>query len=161
MGKHKRNTGPGNKTVVVRQPTAHRVFVTILSVLFMSVTVFLSVYLWIFAQEGSGPVSLLLILFEGGICVPLTLWHITWRVTLDEQGVRKEVFGRTTRSYAWTQVQGVERFKPTGELSYIYVLFMDGKNLSFRIDWENALEAMALLRSRFSVNLTGRYRADL
>ena len=152
MGKHKRNTGPGNKTVVVRQPTAHRVFVTILSVLFMSVTVFLSVYLWIFAQEGSGPVFLLLILFEGGICVPLTLWHITWRVTLDERGVRKEVFGRTTRSYAWTQVQGVERFKPTGELSYIYVLFMDGKNLSFRIDWENALEAMVFLQSRFSVN---------
>lgn len=100
--------------------------------------------------------SLLLILFEGGICVPLTLWHITWRVTLDEQGVRKEVFGRTTRSYAWTQVQGVERFKPTGELSYIYVLFKDGKKLSFRIDWENALKAKVFLQSRFSVNLRGK-----
>ncbi len=164
MGKNRRRKAnifaERNKIVVIRQRRNYRIFMSLFSLLLMAVTVFLSVCIWISAQEEAGLMAMLLVLIEGMLCLPMVLWYTTWKVTLHEQGIRKELFGHTIRDYTWNQVQAVENFYPYGSYDYIYVLFKDGKKLNFRMDCDNASEAKRMLLSHFSITLTGRHRLD-
>ena len=154
-GKHGASAGR-NKTVVIRQRREYRIFGTVFFLLLLLGIGTLEALIWIHGAEGAEAMGMVLLLFPIVIHLPLVLQLTTWKVTLHEHGIRKEVFGCTTRDYTWEQVRTIEDFKPSGEWNYIYVIFRDGKKLSFRIDFDNATEAKRVLLSRFSIVEKGR-----
>ncbi len=166
MGNHRRKnrkrTQPtytmDHSTTVIRQPVGYRIFSVIFFLLSMGIWGVIWVLLLQQGTESAGWMGVMFFVIPTAIELPTVLWFTTWKITLHEQGISKALVGCTVREYTWGQVQRVENFFPYGQYDYIYILFSDGRKLSFRTDCHNADRARRILLSRFSVILTGRHQ---
>ena len=113
--------------------------------------------------------SLLIVIFSFGydmgvillICFPiccilitLLLYYETWKVTCGRDCIQKVCFFHTICSYSYNQITDAFLSQSYTEHSVLKVQFLSGKVLRFRLEDENADQALAKIRSHTSIRLT-------
>lgn len=132
------------KTVIVRKPKAHRIGVGVLFGLMTAVVT-------VCALTAAAALLYAPILMLMG---PVTAYYFTWQIRFSRQEIVRKVFWKK-KSYPYTQLREVVKSYHVSEHGLcVRLVFADGKTLVFRMDDENAAQAVKELQRHRSVKIT-------
>lgn len=132
------------KAIVVRKNKGRRICVTIISVVLIA---FLSL---ICTQKDYANLTI--------VCMPivlallvLTVYYDTWKLTLSSDEVSKQGFFTTTFQLPYSQISDILASFSSTEYDHVRIVFLNGKQVVFRRDDDNAGKAVTVLSSHHSI----------
>lgn len=135
------------KTVIAKKPKAHRIGVGVLFGLMTAVVTVCALHL------GTAAAALLyapILMLMG----PVTAYYFTWQIRFSRQEIVRKVFWKK-KSYPYTQLREVVKSSYVSEHGFcVRMVFTDGKTLRFRMDDENAAQAVKELQMHCSIKTT-------
>ena len=91
------------------------------------------------------------------LLIPITLlgiYNCTWQLYLDQKYIAKRVFFREVKRYSYTQIQKVVKEHFVSEQqTCVIVYFVDGKNIHFRMDCDDAIQAVKMLSKHRTISI--------
>ena len=133
------------KTVIVRKCKTHRIGIIVFSVLVLAVLT-----ACVIAMQT--PVAILLYIPFLIILSPVTLYYLTWQIRFEDKEIVRGVWGRKTRTYSFTMLREVVKSYYVSERNFtVRMYFLDGKMFQFRMDDENAIQAVRILQRHCSI----------
>ena len=133
------------KAVVLKKCKSHRVGTIVLCISML-------VVLTVCVLPLRSAVAILLYIPILVILAPLTLYYLTWQIRFEEKEIIKSVCFRETKRYSFTMLREVVKSYYVSERNFtIRMYFVDGKILQFRMDDENAIQAVKKLQRHCSI----------
>lgn len=133
------------ETVIVKKCKAHRVGIVVFSIMMLTVLTFCVVAM-------HTPVAILLYIPVLIFLSPMALYYLTWQIRFDKKSIVKYVFGRKARTYSFTMLRdAVKRYYDSERNVTVRMHFIDDKVLQFRMDDENAAQAVKILQRHCSI----------
>ena len=133
------------KPVIVKKCKHHRIGIVFLSIFLLAV-------LTVCVIATRTPVAILLYIPPLMLLFPMVLYYLTWQIRFEEEVIVRTVLGRKTRTYSFTMLREVVKRYYISELNNIVrMVFSDGKVLQFRMDDENAVQAVKILQRHCSI----------
>lgn len=133
------------KTVIVRKCKAHRTGVLAFSLLAVSV-------LTACVMAMQTPAAILLYIPILIILSPVALYYLTWQIRFEDKEIVRSVLGRKTRTYSFTILREVVKSYYVSERNFtVRMYFLDGKMFQFRMNDENAIQAVKILQRHCSI----------
>lgn len=133
------------KTVIVRKCKAHRTGVLAFSLLVVSVLT-----ACVIAMQT--PAAILLYIPILIILSPVALYYLTWQIRFEDKEIVRSVLGRKTRTYSFTILREVVKSYYVSERNFtVRMYFLDGKMFQFRMNDENAIQAVKILQRHCSI----------
>ena len=131
------------EALVVKKQKSHRILIRCLAALGCAVFLFLlcvhqDPLLSILVLMTQLPIALLLFYFE------------SWAIVFRGKEIQKRCLGHQ-RSYTWTEIQEVAAYRSATEGPFVSIRFRDGKKFRFRLEDENGLKAVALIKKHTSI----------
>ena len=134
-----------NETVIVKKCKAHRIGIAVFSILILTILTFCVVAM-------HTPAAILLYIPVLSILSPMALYYLTWQIRFDKKSIFRYVFGRKARTYSFTMLRdAVKRYYVSERNITVRMHFIDGKVLQFRMDDENAAQAVKILQRHCSI----------
>lgn len=135
------------KTVIVKKCKAHRVGVGVIFGVLAAVVTVCVLYLGTVA-------AVLLYVPLLLIAVPVISYFFTWQIRFSRQEIIKKVFFKK-KSYPYSQLQeAVKNYRVSERGPCVRMVFADGETLVFRMDDENAAQAVKELQRHRSIKTT-------
>lgn len=135
------------KTVIVKKPKVHRIGVGVLFGLMTALITGCVLYL------GTAAAVLLyapLLL----IAVPVISYYFTWQIRFSQHEIVRKVFLKR-KSYLYSQLrEAVKSYRVSERRPCVRMVFADGETLVFRMDDENAAQAVKELQRHRSIKTT-------
>ena len=133
------------KTVIVRKCKAHRMGLLVFSLLVLAVLT-----ACVIAMQT--PAAILLYIPFLIILSPMALYYLTWQIRFEDKEIVRSVFARKTRTYSFTMLRKVVKSYYLSEHNFsVRMYFLDDKTLQFRMDDENAIQAVKILQRHCSI----------
>ena len=133
------------KTVIVRKCKAHRLGLLVFSLLVLAVLT-----ACVIAMQT--PAAILLYIPFLIILSPMALYYLTWQIRFEDKEIVRSVFARKTRTYSFTMLRKVVKSYYLSEHNFsVRMYFLDDKILQFRMDDENAIQAVKILQRHCSI----------
>ena len=133
------------KTVIVRKCKAHRMGLLVFSLLVLAVLT-----ACVIAMQT--PAAILLYIPFLIILSPMALYYLTWQIRFEDKEIVRSVFARKTRTYSFTMLRKVVKSYYLSEHNFsVRMYFLDDKILQFRMDDENAIQAVKILQRHCSI----------
>ena len=129
--------------LVVKKQKSHRILIRCMAALGCTVFLFLlcvsqDPLLSILVLMTQLPIALLLFYFE------------SWAIVCRKNEIQGKCWG-CLRSCAWTEIQEVTSFRSATEGPYVSIRFRDGKRFRFRLEDQNGVKAVALIKKHTSI----------
>ena len=133
------------ETVIVTKCKAHRIGIAVFSIAMLTV-------LTVCVAAMHTPAAILLYMPVLTILSPIALYYLTWQIRFDKKSIVRYVFGRKARIYSFTMLRDVvKRYYVSERNITVRMHFIDGKVLQFRMDDENAAQAVRILQRHCSI----------
>lgn len=98
------------------------------------------------------------------LCLPavlpvlvMLLYYETWQISFSSNAISKRIFFRNSGTYSYAQLSDVVMLYSSKEHEYIRMIFKDGKKWSFRLEDQNANQAVSRITSHRSIHNRVRY----
>ena len=130
--------------IVVKKKKSHRMGLRFLMLL-NCLAFFL--LLW---RSGDFPSGLMMFGLSQLPMIGMLLYFETWSIIFCKNGIQKMCCGRL-QSYAWTDVIEISSCRSATEGPYILIRFRHGKQLRFRIEDENGVQAVGVIMKHTSI----------
>ena len=133
------------ETVIVKKCKAHRIGIVVFSIVMLTVLTFCVVAM-------HTPVAILFYIPVLIILSPMVLYYLTWQIRFDKKGIVRYIFGKKARKYSFTMLREAVKSYYVSERNFtVRMHFIDGKVLQFRMDDENAVQAVKILQRHCSI----------
>ena len=133
------------KTIIVKKCKSHRAGIVTFFVLMLVVTT-----ICVFALRTVAAALLYIPVLI--ILMPMALYYLSWQIRIDKKGITRSVFFRKGKQYTFTMLQNVVKSYYVSERNFtIRMYFLDGKMIQFRMDDENAIQAVRELQRHCSI----------
>ena len=140
------------KTVLVRKNRGRKIGVRFFSV---SLIIFLGILI-VCAQNAHAQFATL--------CTPMALssfvllvYFETWKVSFSSDRVTKQVFFIIISSFPYSQIKDVVASYSSTEYDHIRIVPLNGKQIVFRMDDQNAGKALSIIASHHSVQRMSKH----
>ena len=132
-------------TIIVRKCKAHRTGLLVFSLLVLAVLT-----ACVIAMQT--PAAILLYIPFLIMLSPMALYYLTWQIRFEDKEIVRCVFGRKTSTYSFTMLREVVKSYYVSERNFtVRMYFLDGKMFQFRMDDENAIQAVKILQRHCSI----------
>ena len=131
------------EALVVKKQKSHRILIRCLAALGCTVFLFL-----LFVSQD--PLLNILVLMTQLPIVLLLFYFESWAIVFRGKETQKRCWGRQ-KSYTWTEIQEVAALRSATEGPYVLIRFRDGKKFRFRLEDENGIKAVALIKKHTSI----------
>ena len=133
------------KTVIVKKCKSHRTVMVI-----FSVAMFVVLTMCVFAMQTAAALLFYVPFFV--IWAPMTIYFLTWQIRFEKSGIVRKVFFRESKKYSFAMLREVVKSFYASERNFtVRMYFVDGKVLQFRMDDENATQAVKTLLRHGSI----------
>ena len=133
------------KALIVKKCKSHRI-----GIIVFSVSMLLVLTACVLAMRTA--VAVLLCIPFLIILAPVALYYLTWQIRFEEREIIKRVFGMKARRYSFGLLREVVKGYSVSERNFIVrMYFIDGKVFQFRMDDENAVQAVKVLQKHCSI----------
>lgn len=130
--------------IIVRKRSSHRIFAAVFSIISLILIGVFAAHIGII-KALIASIPLLLIL------VPMFLYYFSWHLDFGRSHIVKHLFFRETRRYSYIQLRDVEKRFYGKEGYCITMTFLDGRTIWFRMDDEQAAQAIKKLKKHRSI----------
>lgn len=134
------------KSIVVRKAYGHRIALRFFTALFLAA---IAVIAACFRQ-----LAWIILLMCSPVLagmIGMLLYYETWQVILEQDGIRKRVFGFSGKARGYSQIKDVVTRRSYTEQGIIRVTFSDNSSIKFRLEDENAEKAKKRILSYHSI----------
>ena len=133
------------QTVIVKKCKSHRIGIVVFSALILAVLTACVVAM-------RTPSAILLYIPFLLILSPVALYYWTWQIRFEEKEIIRNVFGAKARKHSFAMLREVVKSYYISERNFtVRMYFLDGKALQFRMDDENAVQALKVLQRHCSM----------